>query len=57
MDTQVLAMVLREVTGKTVAEYMEEKLWKKIGTESDGYWLIDNKGVEIVFGCFNAVSA
>jgi CubicO group peptidase (beta-lactamase class C family) len=41
--------------GKNIAEYMEEKLWKKIGTESDGYWLIDNKGVEIVFGCFNAV--
>jgi CubicO group peptidase (beta-lactamase class C family) len=55
MDTQVLSMVLREVTGKTVAEYMEERLWKRIGTESDGYWLIDNKGVEIVFGCFNAV--
>jgi CubicO group peptidase (beta-lactamase class C family) len=55
MDTQVLSMVLREVTGKTVAEYMEEKLWKKIGTESDGYWLIDNNGVEIVFGCYNAV--
>lgn len=34
---------------------MEEKLWKRIGTESDGYWLIDNKGVEIVFGCYNAV--
>ena len=55
MDTQVLSMVLREVTRKTVSEYMEEKLWKKIGTESDGYWLIDNRGVEIVFGCFNAV--
>jgi hypothetical protein len=55
MDTQVLSMVLREVTGKTVSEYMEEKLWKKIGTESDGYWLIDNRGVEIAFGCFNAV--
>ena len=55
MDTQLLSMVLREVTRKTVSEYMEEKLWKKIGTESDGYWLIDNRGVEIVFGCFNAV--
>jgi hypothetical protein len=55
MDTQVLSMVLREATGQTITEYMEEKLWKKIGTESDGYWLIDNKGVEIVFGCFNAV--
>lgn len=55
MDTQVLSMVLRQVTRKTVSEYMEEKLWKKIGTESDGYWLIDNRGVEIVFGCFNAV--
>ena len=55
MDTQVLSMVLREATGKTISEYMEEKLWKRIGTESDGYWLIDNKGVEIVFACFNAV--
>lgn len=48
-------MVLRETTGKMVAEYMEEKRWKKIGTESDGHWLIDNKGVEIVFGCYNGV--
>ena len=55
MDTQVLSMVLREATGKTISEYMEEKLWTKIGAESDGYWLIDNKGVEIVFACFNAV--
>jgi CubicO group peptidase (beta-lactamase class C family) len=55
MDTQVVSMVLREVTGKTISEYMEEKLWTKIGTESDGYWLIDNKGAEIVFGCYNAV--
>lgn len=55
MDTQALSMVLREVTGKTISQYMEEKIWTKIGSESDGYWLIDTKGVEIVFGCFNAV--
>ena len=55
LDTQVLSMVLREATGKTISEYMEKRLWTKIGTESDGYWLVDSKGVEIAFGCFNAV--
>jgi CubicO group peptidase (beta-lactamase class C family) len=55
MDTQVLAMVLREVTKTTVASFMEEKLWKRIGTESDGYWLVDKNGMELAFGAFNAV--
>lgn len=34
---------------------MEEKLWKRIGTESDGLWLVDGKGMELAFGGFNAV--
>ena len=55
MDTQVLAMVLREVTKTTIASFMEEKLWKRIGTESDGYWLVDKNGMELAFGAFNAV--
>lgn len=55
MNTQVLAMILREVTGKSISDYMEEKLWKRIGTESDGFWLVDNKGMELAFGGFNAV--
>ena len=37
MDTQVLAMVLRETTGETIGAYTESRLWRKIGMESDAY--------------------
>jgi len=55
MDTQVLAMVLREATGQTLAALTEEKLWKPIGMESGAYWMADSAGMELAFGCLNAV--
>ena len=55
MDTQVLAMILREATKQTLSSYLEEKIWQKIGMESDAYWLTDNKGMELAFGGLNAV--
>ena len=55
MDTQVLCMVLRQTTGKSLTELTEEKLWRPIGMESDAYWLTDATGMELAFGCLNAV--
>ncbi len=55
MDTQVLAMLLREATGQSITEYMENNLWSKIGMEEDAYWLLDGKGMELAFGGLNAV--
>jgi CubicO group peptidase (beta-lactamase class C family) len=55
MDTQVLGMVLREATGRDLSSYLEEKIWKKIGMESDAYWLIDGEGMELAFGGLNVV--
>lgn len=54
MDTQVLGMIIRKTTGKTISEYMKEKLWEPLGMESDAFWLIDGKGMEAVFGGLNA---
>lgn len=54
-DTQVLGMVLRAATGETLASYLESRIWQKIGMESDAYWLIDSKGMELAFGGLNAV--
>ncbi len=54
-DTQALGMLLREATKKSVTAYLEEKIWKKIGMESDAYWLVDGDGMEMVFGGLNAV--
>lgn len=55
MDTQVLGMVLRETTGQTLSSYLEEKIWKKTGMESDAYWLVDSTGMEMAFGGLNVV--
>jgi len=54
MDTQVLAMVLRAATGETLSSYMQSRLWQRIGTEADAYWLVDDKGMELAFGGLNA---
>lgn len=55
MDTQALGMLLRAATGETLASYLESRIWKKIGMESDAYWLIDRDGMELAFGGLNAV--
>ncbi len=53
MDTQVLGMVLQQATGKSPSEYLQEKIWKKIGMQSDAKWVVDDFGMELVFGTLN----
>ena len=53
-DTQVLAMVLKGATGKTLTAYMQEKLWSRLGAEYDAEWLIDPSGTEMAFDGLNA---
>ena len=55
MDTQVLGMLLRQVTGATLASYLETRIWRPLGMESDASWLVDSQGVELAFGGLNAV--
>ncbi|GLI57129.1 hypothetical protein PM10SUCC1_26430 [Propionigenium maris DSM 9537] len=55
VNTQVLGMVIREATGKSLTTYLQEKIWERIGMESNAYWLLDNRGMELAFGGFNAV--
>lgn len=54
MDTQVLGMVLAAATNRSITDYMEEKLWHKLGVEQNAYWLVDSKGMEMAFGGLNA---
>ncbi len=53
-DTQALAMLISSVTGKTVSEYLEEKIWSRIGMEYDAFWSTDDFGTEIAFAFLNA---
>jgi CubicO group peptidase (beta-lactamase class C family) len=54
IDTQMLAMLLQEVTNTSVTNYLQEKIWNPLGMESDAYYLIDNTGMEVALGGLNA---
>ena len=56
IDTHVLGMVLRAATGKTYLEYFDEKLWSKLGSESNAYYLTDDSGEPMVLGGLNMMS-
>lgn len=54
-DTQLLSLIVAKATGKTVSEYMSEKIWSKIGAEHDAFWSLDKKGgIEKAYCCFNS---
>jgi CubicO group peptidase (beta-lactamase class C family) len=50
MNTHVLGMVLRAVTGQTLPALMEAHLWSKIGVEADGHWMTDTTGTAFALG-------
>ncbi len=54
-ETEILGLVLRAAVGQPVADYLSDRIWQPIGTESDASWAIDRTGQEITFCCFNAV--
>jgi CubicO group peptidase (beta-lactamase class C family) len=56
-DAQLLGLILRRaLAGKTITDYMKERVWDPIGMEYNGLWSIDSKetGFEKVFCCISA---
>lgn len=49
INTEILGKVITNATGYSLAEFMEEKLWKKIGAAHDAYWTLSN-GTELAMG-------
>lgn len=43
IDPILLGWVIERATGKTLTQYGEEKLWKKIGTEYNASWGLDHE--------------
>lgn len=53
-DTELLAIIVRRATGKSLAAYASEKLWSKIGAQHDALWSVDREGgIEKAYCCFN----
>ena len=49
-DTQALGSLLVGATGRSLTDYMQEKLYTPLGMEYRGYWLRDSRGMEMAFG-------
>lgn len=53
IDTQVLGMVLTRATGKSLTNYLSEKIWQPLGMEYKAYWLADDYDMELALGGLN----
>ncbi|MFN5385173.1 MAG: serine hydrolase domain-containing protein [Bacteroidota bacterium] len=56
-STQLLGLVLEQVTGKHLSDLASDWLWKPLGMEAPAYWSLDKaNGRELNFCCVNARS-
>jgi CubicO group peptidase (beta-lactamase class C family) len=53
-DSSVLGLILKRATHKSLSEYLEDKIWRNIGTEAKATWTIGRSGTELPYCCFNA---
>ena len=57
VDTQLLGMIIKKVTGMRIADYFSENVWQKVGAEFPATWNVDRVGgTEKTFCCFNAAA-
>jgi CubicO group peptidase (beta-lactamase class C family) len=59
IETAVLGWTLERATHRSIADYMSERLWKRVGMESYGFWIMDGPpaaGREFNGAGFNAVA-
>ena len=56
-NTMLLALIIEKITNNSVSNYLQEKIWKKLGMEASAEWSLDRddeKGVEKAFCCLQA---
>ncbi len=56
MNTQLLGIVIERATGRCVSEYLNEKIWSKVGAEYPANWSTDKNEIEKAFCCINAAA-
>lgn len=54
INTHVLGMIIVKATGRSLTDYLQEKIWEPLGCEYSAYWLVDGEGMEMALGGFNA---
>ncbi len=54
-NTQLLSIIIKNATGKTLSEYLSQKLWMPLGAEKQALWSLDKAdGDEKAYCCLNS---
>jgi CubicO group peptidase (beta-lactamase class C family) len=53
VNTEVIGWLIGRVTGQKPHEVLSERIWSKLGVESDAYMLVDSVGTPFTAGGFN----
>jgi CubicO group peptidase (beta-lactamase class C family) len=54
VNSDALGWVIRRVTGKSVGDNLQDRIWSKLGAEQDAYFVVDTVGNEFAGGGMNA---
>ncbi|KTE38222.1 MULTISPECIES: serine hydrolase domain-containing protein [unclassified Sphingopyxis] len=53
-ETNLIGVLVSSATGKTLSQYLSEKIWKPFGMEQDAVWMLGATGHEISGCCVSA---
>jgi len=53
-ETNLIGVLVSEATGKTLSNYLSEKVWKPYGMETNAVWMTGSTGHEIAGCCISA---
>ena len=55
-ETNLIGILVREATGKSLSDYLSEKIWGPYGMQQDASWLLNDDGTEISGCCIQATT-
>jgi len=55
-ETNLIGVLASSATGKTLSDYLSEKVWQPFGMEQDATWLLGSTGHEISGCCIQAAT-
>lgn len=56
MDTHVIGMIVRRVSGQSLVQLLQDSIWNKLGMESDAAWITDSQGAAFALGGLNVIT-
>ena len=56
MDTHVISMIVRRVSGQSLVQLLQNNIWNKLGMEGNATWITDSQGTAFALGGLNVMT-